>query len=427
MNSKPKSLLHRVLPLLKIVIAALALFLVFKFTPWHDELVLPAEAGQTESRTFSGRALDVDDDSAQLDCSEFTIDVTLWPGTDFCTVASWRTGVVSNEWRTIGLGDPTAASAADQVEHFGRLSLGLKTVLRLADWSWLILALGLIFVATVIAVYRWGLLLRGVDLGIPFGRAFNLTFIGAFFNNVMPGLTGGDLVKAIYIAREHPNRKTEAIITVLLDRVLGFTGLALVAGLAIPTDLERYGAVAPGIFLLLGILTVFSCVFFSRRIRAAVRLDALLKRLPFQGIVQKIDRAVFLYRFRLDLVGVSLLLSMVVHTLIIGGFALIGHALHIELDTLTYFAVIPISLIAAAVPLTPGGLGIAEAANIYFLGTVGVSCAAALSLFFLYRILQVLVSLVGAVCLALQKDRVSSAEVEEFEEDGTSRPPQSTP
>jgi uncharacterized membrane protein YbhN (UPF0104 family) len=60
---------------------------------------------------------------------------------------------------------------------------------------------------------------------------------------------------------------------------------------------------------------------------------------------------------------------MVVHTLIIAGFALIGHALHIELDTLTYFAVIPISLIAAALPLTPGGLGIAEAANIYFLGT----------------------------------------------------------
>lgn len=427
MNPKPKSTFHRILPLVKIVIAALALVLVFKFTPWHDELVLPAEAGRTEARTFTGRVVEVDDDSARLDCGTFTIDVTLWPGTDFCSNATWQDGVVSNEFRTVGLGDPTQASSAEDAERYGRLSLGLKTVLRLADWSWLGIALALIFIATVIAVYRWGLLLRGVDLGIPFGRAFNLTFIGAFFNNVMPGLTGGDLVKAIYIAREHPSRKTESIITVLLDRVLGFTGLALVAGLAIPTDLERYGAVAPGIFLLLGALTVFACVFFSRRIRAAVRLDALLKRLPFQGIVQKIDRAVFLYRFRLDLVGVSLLLSMVVHTLIIGGFALIGHALHIELDTLTYFAVIPISLIAAALPLTPGGLGIAEAANIYFLGTVGVSRAAALSLFFLYRILQVLVSLVGAVCLALQKDRVSSAEVEQFEDDGSNKPSSPTP
>jgi uncharacterized protein (TIRG00374 family) len=421
-NPKPKSTLQRILPLLKIAIAAAALFLVFKFTPWHDELTLPAEAGKSEARTFSGRVLEVDDDSARLDCGSFVIDITLSPGTDFSTRAVWQDGVVANEWYVVGVGDPTVATATDQAERFGRLSLGLKTVLRLADWAWLGLALALIFIATVIAVYRWGLLLRGVDLGIPFARAFNLTFIGAFFNNVMPGLTGGDLVKAIYIAREHPNRKTEAIITVLLDRVLGFTGLALVAGIAIPTDLERYGAVAPGIFLLLAGLAAFACVFFSRRVRAAVRLDALLKRLPFQGIVQKIDRAVFLYRFRLDLVGVSLLLSMVVHTLIIAGFALIGHALHIELDTLTYFAVIPISLIAAALPLTPGGLGIAEAANIYFLGTVGVSRAAALSLFFLYRILQVLVSLVGAVCLALQKDRVSSAEVEQFEDDGSNKP-----
>ena len=64
---------------------------------------------------------------------------------------------------------------------------------------------------------RWWLLLRASNLPQTLIRAFRLTFIGCFFNNVVPGQTGGDLVRAYYIARENKGRKTDSILTVIVD------------------------------------------------------------------------------------------------------------------------------------------------------------------------------------------------------------------
>src|SRR5690606_19748337 len=181
------------------------------------------------------------------------------------------------------------------------------------DLELLLLSVGLIIVGSLLAIYRWTLLLRaaGVETGV--WRAVSLTFIGLFFNTVMPGLTGGDLVKAVYIARDHRKKKTEAILTVLLDRVLGIAGLALVAGLVIPIRFDEYRVVAPWIYGFLVALLGLACVFFSRRIRSAVRLDEILKRLPLQQFILKINQAVFLYRYRKRTVLTSVVLSMAVH------------------------------------------------------------------------------------------------------------------
>ena len=49
-----------------------------------------------------------------------------------------------------------------------------------------------------------------------------------FFNAFLLGSTGGDLLKAYYAARETHHRKTEAVVTVLVDRLIGlFSMLAL--------------------------------------------------------------------------------------------------------------------------------------------------------------------------------------------------------
>ena len=60
-------------------------------------------------------------------------------------------------------------------------------------------------------------------------RAQKLAFIGLFFNNIIPGMTGGDLVKAIMVARDHPEQQPAAILSVIIDRIIGLLGLVLVA------------------------------------------------------------------------------------------------------------------------------------------------------------------------------------------------------
>jgi hypothetical protein len=65
---------------------------------------------------------------------------------------------------------------------------------------------------------RWRLLLKANDFEVPFGRAFRVTWSGAFFNQILPGSVGGDVAKALIVAHGE-ERKAAVFGTVLLDRL----------------------------------------------------------------------------------------------------------------------------------------------------------------------------------------------------------------
>ena len=67
-----------------------------------------------------------------------------------------------------------------------------------------------------------------------------------------------------------------------------------------------------------------------------------------------------------------------------------------------------------ALPIAPAGWGVGDAAFVYFWGTQGVPNALAFSLSIVYGVEQMAISLVGALCLAAEKERVSTQEVEKF-------------
>ena len=58
-----------------------------------------------------------------------------------------------------------------------------------------------------------------------------LGLIGMVFNLVIPGAVGGDLIKAAYLARMRI-RKTQAIASMVIDRILGLLGLFILAAIA---------------------------------------------------------------------------------------------------------------------------------------------------------------------------------------------------
>ena len=81
------------------------------------------------------------------------------------------------------------------------------------------------------AAARWWWLLRVNGLDVSLGETIRLTWIGVFFNNVMPGQTGGDAVKAVYIVRRCPDGRIPALMSVIVDRILGLGSLALLGAI----------------------------------------------------------------------------------------------------------------------------------------------------------------------------------------------------
>jgi uncharacterized protein (TIRG00374 family) len=305
---------------------------------------------------------------------------------------------------------------------------GLIRIVRESDKDKLLIGLVLMGLVCQIGVARWWLLLRAQDIRLPFLLAHRLTFIGFFFNNVVPGPTGGDVVKAVYAAkRTDSEKRAQAVVTVVIDRVVGIIALALIAAAVLATKLDnpKYSELAAFIGLFLAGVAVGGMLFFSRRIRRLLRVDSMLTgtfsdpaslRARVMGIIRKADEAVFLWRGHKKALFVALLLSFANQLCIQGIMILFASALHITklngdpVDWWTYMAVLPVAFIVSALPLLPGGWGIREAAFVAAFGLVDVGRNPAIALSVVNGMMMLFWSLLGGVYFLLDRDAIKSAE-----------------
>jgi len=125
--------------------------------------------------------------------------------------------------------------------------------------------------AIVATIIRWWVLVHIQKLALGAFDALRLTMIGYFFNIFIPGGTGGDVVRAAYVVRDCPERRSQALTTAFVDRGLGLHALLLlgVSMMAIkPALLSDYPVFKPWLILLAGLLiigTAFSLLLISER------------------------------------------------------------------------------------------------------------------------------------------------------------------
>ncbi len=175
-----------------------------------------------------------------------------------------------------------------------RVHIGLITMVRQANPLLLWLALLVFPMTYIITSYRWGKLMDVLEIHLPLSRTFVLNMVGAFYNTFMPGSTGGDLLKAYYASKQTPHR-VHAVMSVLVDRVIGLIALILLggvmAGAMVIGIYMRHGPsndpvariclrVAVVAALGLGGMVVGLVVYYHPALRRRLGIDFLLSRLP---------------------------------------------------------------------------------------------------------------------------------------------------
>jgi glycosyltransferase 2 family protein len=318
-------------------------------------------------------------------------------------------------------------------------AVGLKTLLQgPIAFHWLLVAAGLVATALTLQLFRWFILVRALDLPFTLRNAFRLGMVGVFYNTFLPGAVGGDLLKAYFIAKAHPERKTRAVATVLIDRAMGLFGLILfVAGMGalawsggdprimanpeLQWLIKVMAAVAGGTvlgFLVLGLLP-------QRRVD---RFAGRLKWIPkIGGSLAEFWYAVWIYRQRPRVVVLGVGLSALSHFALVFAFHSASRVFPPDFEgqqaTLAEHMVIaPIGFIVQAIPISPGGVGVGEAAfaGLYKLsgrpGSRGVS--ARLSM----RVVEWIIGLIGYIIYLRMKKELPV--VEEVEAEDEQREPQ---
>jgi len=276
---------------------------------------------------------------------------------------------------------------------------------RQLDLRWLVAGEAIFLTALVSTFIRWYLLVRVIEPKFTFRAALLLGFIGNVFNLVIPGAVGGDLIKAAYLVRMQI-KKTQAVASMVIDRILGLLGLFVLASMAgvfawsaAPTDVRRLIVAA---WTALAVGTIVLVVIFSQVLsRTFPQLMTNRSRLGL--IASELREMSRTYRGRLDVVAKALVLATFNHGLNVVAFYLVGLMLYGEDMTTTlaqHFLMVPLTLFTMAAPIPFGALGLTEEVGEQLLKLVGHPSGALAMIGF--RVIMYGSGLVGA-CVYLAK------------------------
>ncbi len=273
-----------------------------------------------------------------------------------------------------------------------------QTFERFAASMWLLPVLVVFGVAgTAIEAARLRLLLASQAIDLGFLQVCRLVVISFFFGVFMPGGAGGDIAKLYYLAKDFRGRTVEIATVLLVDRLVGlFSLLSVALLLALPTyellgELPVIRALVAMTVVTLSGLLVAAALSSSASLRRNRAYVWLIARIPFSRYFQRADDAMMAFRDHRPAVLRAVLLSAVGHVLMAFTFMLAGSVLVPDAPMWATGFLAVLGMVANGLPLTPGGLGVGEAAFEALFAMIGADGGAGLMLAWRAAVLPLLV------------------------------------
>lgn len=289
---------------------------------------------------------------------------------------------------------------AQSNESFAQLQDGMK------DWRLLGGAFVCCLSAVLLTFVRWFFLVRALDLPFHLREALRLGFLGYLMNFVSLGAVGGDFFKALALAHTQPGRRTEAVATVVADRLIGLFALLLIASTAILLSGDAQSA-DPRLLVvcratLITTAVAAGLVFLLIATSATGHTNvARLGRIRWVGpTLARLLSAAYVYRRNMPVLVLAMTMSIAVHVLLTCGVYLIGCGLPGEPPSLgAHMLIAPLSFVVGAIPITPSGLGTFEATLDYLYGLLAIGGAGVASsgtiVGFGYRLITIVIAVIG--------------------------------
>lgn len=292
----------------------------------------------------------------------------------------------------------------------GALDFGALAVFVQKPWL-LAFDLGLFALSVATATLRWRALLAIPGVRVPLARLTQLQLTAMFFNVVIPGSVGGDVVKALYVARDSaPEKRTTILLIVFVERLLGLAALVAVASIVTIVRARELFAdpllrpVASAV-LLLGVgVIVGPVVFILLMRRAGHHLERWIGGTTKIGkILGQLVAAMRLLASSPKNLVEAMALSMAQHAFAIGLFTVLTRV--VTNQDVAYSAVatvFPLGLLTMILPISPAGLGVGHVAFDRLFAAIGLHGGA--TVFNVYLLGQMVPCLLGAIpYLALRK------------------------
>ncbi len=283
------------------------------------------------------------------------------------------------------------------------------------QWTWFGVAAAIYLIALGILAVRLLFIFRVQHIRMNYGEVFYLGFVGLFFNLFFPSAVGGDVAKAFY-AYKHSGKKIESTTSVILDRLMGFASLilmALAAVLIYQADLND-ARINNLVYVALAVLLLTVAFFASKRFASRFKfLSVLVPSSKWRARISDVYHAIYNYKHHRRIMVLAIALSFLGQVLFIILHYFLVLSLGFNLTPWIFFIFIPIVSIVSMAP-SLGGLGVREASAIYLFSRF-MTTERAFALSLLMDALIYGYSFIGGVLYAL-KGGLKSKLVEQMEE-----------
>lgn len=293
------------------------------------------------------------------------------------------------------------------------------------EWPWLLGGFLFCLPPVLLCMVRWKMILDAQGMHLGWRRVNSIFFIGLFFNSFMIGPTGGDLVKAYYTARETHHKKTEAVSTILIDRIIGLLALAILVGVMILIRWDFFMGNPVSRMYAVPALTACAIMIGGGILAFSVHIFEVfpwIKRwnhIPIAGklldTLERVYNAFYVCRANPRLLLRLILTALAVQSSFVVVGWCVGHALKIDAAFIDYLSFSPVVGLIGGIPITPGGTGIREAVSIHLWSALHITSDKALLLAFIPYLSMLVWGLPGGILFLRQGKEHSADKIQDSE------------
>lgn len=266
-----------------------------------------------------------------------------------------------------------------------------------AAFAWVGVAVGIHSAAYLLQTLRWAEVSDTLGIHLAFRRLLSHLLAGEFVSNALPTSFGGDIVRVIRQGNDAGDY-ADSFAATSLERLTGWLVLPLLSftGLALSSEYRSLGtettvAVLVGLTTLAALCTILILAGLQRG------AGRLVGDTGWRRYLAAVHLGVLAFRHRPGQAAKVLLAGVGFQLLQVLTVVACAQALGIPQIGLTAsLAFFPPTAILQNIPLALGGLGVREAAFVYFFAAIGVSNADAIALGLLVYVVFIVSSLAGA-------------------------------